>query len=154
MTLHLHDVTVKAMPLLSYASGEVVALSQEHTSKSPNPVRKTALSSSPKRVAEMRFGRVRWLRGTWGYLSLMDGKIVFAHRDSLLDGRLELGDVVRFVEERGYPHSRAEMIVRLLPSDPVAAAIRTLDAQRVRPRRPLNLKTWPPTPASLGWSES
>lgn len=82
----------------------------------------------------------------------MNGKIVFAQRDSLLDGCLEMGDVVRFIEAHASPHPRAEMVVRLRPSDPIAVAIQALDAQRVRPLRPLNLKTWPPTLASLGWS--
>ena len=111
------------------------------------------MSSRPKRVADLRLGRVQWLRGTWGYLRLMNGKIAFAHRDSILSGRLEVGDIVRFMDERAYPHSRAELIIALPPSDPLAAVVRETDAHRVRPVKPLDLRTWPPTPASLGWTE-
>lgn len=90
----------------------------------------------------MRFGRVRCLRGTWGFLRHLGGQDAFAHRSSILEGTLAEGDAVCFIEVRGYPHARAELIVPLSPEDPLAAVICAMDAQRVRPLPLLNLQSW------------
>lgn len=100
------------------------------------------MPTTPTRLAQMRFGRVRWLRGTWGFLRHLGGRDAFAHRTAILDGSLVVGDIVCFMEAPGHPNTRATHIASLSPHDPLAAVIAELDAQRVKPMRPLDLLTW------------
>ena len=100
------------------------------------------MPTTSTRLAEMRFGRVRSVRGTWGFLRHLGGQDAFAHRSSILEGKLTVGDVVCFIESQGHPHARAELIVPLSSKDPLAALICAMDARRVRPMPPLNLQCW------------
>lgn len=96
----------------------------------------------PTRLAPMRFGRVRSVRGTWGFLRQLGGRDAFAHRTAILEGSLVAGDIVCFTEVPGQPNARAMHIAMLSPGDPLAAVIAELDAKRVKPMRPLDLPTW------------
>ena len=102
------------------------------------------MPSRPTRFAEVRFGRVRRLQNTWGYLRQSDGKDAFAHRSSILEGSLEVGDVVRFVAKSDAPHERATFMLVLPSNDPIAMVVAAMDAQRVRPMKALKLASWFP----------
>lgn len=103
------------------------------------------MSLKPKRLIELRFGCVRRLQRTWGFLRQLDGNDAFVHRSSVLEGSLAVGDAVRFVVEPAHPHARANCVVRLPPNDAIAIMIQALDARRVEPMKPLRLETWFPT---------
>ena len=100
------------------------------------------MSTRPKRLADARFGIARRLRGTWGFLRQAGGRDVFVHRSAILEGGVSAGDVALFVTEPAHPHARALLVVQLPSEAPLAALLRELDALRVRPMKPLNLKRW------------